>query len=315
MVVADGNAVVGGPGWGIVHHDSRAAINHNVVFDIVGAGIVAEAGSEIGEWVGNLVTSITGGPNADDQADVIDTHGPGAIGEAYTAMSRAVFQRNNIAANSKFGWVFEGRVGRESYGIAGGHVPARGSFVFDPMPLHDWNTTMGRGDLTSNRAEPGPDPDFMQFIDFRDNEGFALGLGMRSSHRGKYLREFCDIINEVIRFRLWRVKSGLQFHNYSWDYTFVDSLWLGEGSGIGFEGWAKIRKHELHQQPYRELRYRDQIPLHQLQRRAGRHHPPQRHQRREQRQRCGKSAVCRSRRCSGDGATDPGTWTKAKGTA
>ncbi len=55
-----GNAVVGSPGWGIVHHDSYANITNNVVFDVAGAGIAAESGNEIGSWKNNLTIKTTG---------------------------------------------------------------------------------------------------------------------------------------------------------------------------------------------------------------------------------------------------------------
>ncbi|MEM9087537.1 MAG: G8 domain-containing protein, partial [Cyanobacteria bacterium P01_F01_bin.53] len=55
-----GNALVGGPGWGIVHHESNADIEENVVFDVVGAGIVAESGNELGSWTDNMVIKTTG---------------------------------------------------------------------------------------------------------------------------------------------------------------------------------------------------------------------------------------------------------------
>jgi hypothetical protein len=58
--IAKGNAVVGSPGWGIVQHDSHANIAENVVFDVAGAGIVAESGNEIGGWWNNLTMKITG---------------------------------------------------------------------------------------------------------------------------------------------------------------------------------------------------------------------------------------------------------------
>jgi len=58
--MARGNAVVGTPGWGIVHHDSHAVLQDNVVFDVVGAGIVAESGNETGAWTNNLTMKTTG---------------------------------------------------------------------------------------------------------------------------------------------------------------------------------------------------------------------------------------------------------------
>ena len=58
--IARGNAVVNGPGWGIVHHDSHAILEDNVVFNVAGAGIVAESGNELGAWRNNLTVKTTG---------------------------------------------------------------------------------------------------------------------------------------------------------------------------------------------------------------------------------------------------------------
>jgi hypothetical protein len=59
-VILKGNVVQGSPGWGIVHHESNAQVSENVVFDVVGAGIVAESGNEIGAWSQNLTIKTTG---------------------------------------------------------------------------------------------------------------------------------------------------------------------------------------------------------------------------------------------------------------
>lgn len=58
--VARGNVVWGSPGWGLVHHQSYATLEDNVVFDVVGSGIVAEAGDEVGQWRRNIVIKTTG---------------------------------------------------------------------------------------------------------------------------------------------------------------------------------------------------------------------------------------------------------------
>ena len=232
-VVVDGNVVQGGPGWGIVHHDSVAAVNHNVVFDIVGAGIVAEAGSEVGEWVGNLVTSIGGGTDVSVRDSLAGGFGPGARGECFTLMSRAVFQHENVAANCLVGWSFEGRIGRLTGYTAGGRVPARSAYRFDPLPLHDW-------DRSSTNDDGFADPDFLQFVDFRDNEAFAVDTALRSSHRGTWYRPHTDIINEIVRFRAWNARQAMDFDSYSWDYTIRDSLFLGTGQGRGAQMFTKV---------------------------------------------------------------------------
>ena len=62
-IIASGNAIVGSPGWGISQHDSNVILENNVIFDVVGAAYVAEAGTEIGQWKDNLAIKITGQPN------------------------------------------------------------------------------------------------------------------------------------------------------------------------------------------------------------------------------------------------------------
>ena len=110
--LAKGNAVVGSPGWGLVHHASNAVLEDNVVFDVVGAGIVAEAGNEIGAWRNNLTMKMTG----DDQRGEIDLNGPreflfdfGFNGEGYWVQGAALLEmEGNIAVSSRTGVSFFG---------------------------------------------------------------------------------------------------------------------------------------------------------------------------------------------------------------
>ncbi|MEL6515944.1 MAG: G8 domain-containing protein [Pseudomonadota bacterium] len=67
--VLEGNAVWGSPGWGIVHHDSHANVNFNVVHGVDGGGIIAESGNETGEWVGNMVSGVRGNRDESEEFD------------------------------------------------------------------------------------------------------------------------------------------------------------------------------------------------------------------------------------------------------
>ena len=62
--IASGNAIVGSPGWGLVHHNSDAHFSDNVVFDVVGAGIVSEGGAETGSWDHNITIKTIGDANS-----------------------------------------------------------------------------------------------------------------------------------------------------------------------------------------------------------------------------------------------------------
>ncbi|MEQ8846474.1 Ig-like domain-containing protein [Botrimarina sp.] len=103
-----GNVVWGTPGWGIVHHDSHAVLEDNVVFDVVGAGIVAEDGNELGLWRNNLVVKTTGDlvNDFDDGAFFQTLRGPrfdlGFVGSGYWVQGGGFGIRleDNIAAST-----------------------------------------------------------------------------------------------------------------------------------------------------------------------------------------------------------------------
>lgn len=102
--VLRGNAVVGSPGWGIVHHDSHAIIKDNVVFDVVGTGIAAEAGNELGRWENNITIKTTGihWETAQAQNDARERKFDfGFRGEGYWVQGAAqVAMKDNIAVSA-----------------------------------------------------------------------------------------------------------------------------------------------------------------------------------------------------------------------
>ncbi|KAA1243237.1 T9SS type A sorting domain-containing protein [Aquimarina sp. RZ0] len=55
--LAKGNAIWRSPGWGMVHHDGNADFIDNVVFQVAGAGMISESGSEAGLWEHNFVSA------------------------------------------------------------------------------------------------------------------------------------------------------------------------------------------------------------------------------------------------------------------
>ncbi len=101
-----GNAVEGSPGWGIVQHDSFANLSDNVVFDVVGAGIAAESGNEIGSWTNNLTIKSTGIPLTDfnRQREARDRRFDfGVEGDGFWTQGAALIENKNnkaISSNS-----------------------------------------------------------------------------------------------------------------------------------------------------------------------------------------------------------------------
>jgi len=115
----EGNAIWGNPGWAITHHDSHAEITKNVVYDVTGAGIVSESGSETGFWDDNLVVDIKKGRNGKGTA-MTTVSGENYFdpdfyhsslfyddylfrGEGLAMKGRAVVCRNNIISDTNFG--------------------------------------------------------------------------------------------------------------------------------------------------------------------------------------------------------------------
>ncbi|MEO1681229.1 MAG: G8 domain-containing protein [Pseudomonadota bacterium] len=211
----EGNSVHGSPGWGIVQHSSHAMINHNIVYDTVGSGIVSEDGDETGMWIGNLVTSV-------EHNDVEGDHGHpriGTEGAAYENQSRVIVQQDNIAANSKIGWNYSGREDFE-FGAPtdGAHRKMfdRDEVPFDPSPF----------DVALDHEEP-------PIVEFNNNTSIASGVGLRVFHR--QYSDDTDTMSVFREFDVWGGGSGVFLDNYASNYQFMDSVWQGDGTGFRIE--------------------------------------------------------------------------------
>lgn len=103
MGYVTGNVVWGNPGWAITQHDSYATISNNIVYDVVGAAIVSEAGNELGFWDNNLVSNVTKGHTTDvyDAALIFDDYL--FTGEGLAMKGRGVICRNNVISNANRG--------------------------------------------------------------------------------------------------------------------------------------------------------------------------------------------------------------------
>lgn len=98
-----GNVVWGNPGWGITHHDSHADVSNNIVYDVVGAGIVSETGSETGIWDHNLVVNIKKGHNIDTYTAALFHDDYLYSGQGLGMKGRAVLCKNNVIVNANQG--------------------------------------------------------------------------------------------------------------------------------------------------------------------------------------------------------------------
>lgn len=111
LIGATAWAPVGGhpiPGWSITHHSGWGAIEDCVVSNGRGAGMVAEVGSERGQWAGNVVTGLRGdGDRAGwgSRSEHFSNHN-GSVGIAFEFQSRALLVHDNIAGSSKYAFAW-----------------------------------------------------------------------------------------------------------------------------------------------------------------------------------------------------------------
>jgi hypothetical protein len=211
-----GNAINGGEGWGIVQHQSNAQIMDNIVYDVKSGGIISETGNELGMWSGNLVTSIYGGNDIYNTSEVSLTRHDGI---AYDNQSRLVSQMDNIAANSKLGWQYEGEENFSQPSISDGthrKMWDREDVQFDPSPF----------DVVLDHEEPA-------ILAFSGNTSMATGTAFMVFHR--QYSDDTDLMSVIDDFTVWGGGTAVDLKNYASNYMFTDSLWIGDGNAFRIE--------------------------------------------------------------------------------
>lgn len=227
--VAEGVVAWGSPGWGIVHHDSHCILRDNVVFDVVGSGIVAEAGNEIGVWERNLVVKTTG----DDREDLdFEPGGEGPIrgarhdfgfnGESYWVQgSPRLDVLDNVAAssaNAGLNWfsMSDFNANPDRLFIPVEHLSP------DLRPI----VTDGEGMIAYNRL---PVRRFEGFEAFNVDFGFVTWGHMRNQGNNLSFTCPCDgnhhrMRSRFERLRLWNVYGEGIFMQYTSQVELVDVL-------------------------------------------------------------------------------------------
>jgi len=182
--IAIGNAVMGSPGWGYVHHDSHAIFHNNVSFDTFGAGFVAETGNEIGAWTSNLAIKAEGNsafnPKNGNDRDAFDM---GRTGDGFWFQGRMVRSVNNIAASVNHGFVYLHR--------GTGMLSFPGSEFMLPEALP-------RGRMTA--------PDDAPILSFLGNESFASTVGLYVVKANPNQQH--DVHSHFKDFTAWEVRAG-----------------------------------------------------------------------------------------------------------
>jgi hypothetical protein len=232
-VIAKGNAVVGSPGWGIAQHDSNAVLEDNVVFDIVGSGIVAEAGNETGTWTHNLTIKTKG----DNRPDNLDFFGPrserfdfGFNGEGYWVQGAAqVALQNNIAVSAGAGIGF--------LGFEWGTEAARGaqSVAVDSLPASLKDIAKGTSDPTQIEVSAVPIRQFSGFETYNAQVGINVWSRMFNGDgqldidfdaKG-VLKPAHDFRSVIDNFKLWNITDYGVILPYSGNNDLNNGLILG----------------------------------------------------------------------------------------
>jgi len=227
-----GNVVWGTPGWGIVHHDSYAHLEDNVVFDAVGAGIIAEDGSELGTWRNNLCVKMTGatGVGFDDNGIANSGRGNkfdlGFVGSGYWIQGGAagLVLENNIAAScNAAGFDIVPKTGLTPLPFA--------TFASDLIripALRDDLLAAGLNEVAINAATPAPIVGIQVYNSFRGIHTWLHkrndGSKERTLNDSPYTNHPYHMV--IDDFKIWHVLSGVQ-NLYSQSMTFTGGLVIG----------------------------------------------------------------------------------------
>jgi len=228
--LAEGNAVWGSPGWGIVHHDSHLNIIDNAVFGIRGGGIVSETGNETGQWNGNIVVKTTGTSD-----NLFDSGGPAGGrehklddtffgGDAFGFESRLITSEGNIAVSAQsFGYKFIGARSFDSGNPSADDFKAAQGY--DPF----W----GASDIDMRRV---PNRTFV------DNEGYANDASFGSTLHKVFPNTMAQ--STIDGFVSWHSDQGVQLA-YARGYAFTNNLYVGDPERTSESQWYQGKPKQL----------------------------------------------------------------------
>ncbi|MEA5509906.1 G8 domain-containing protein [Crocosphaera sp. UHCC 0190] len=218
-----GNAVWGSPGWGVAIHSSRAIVEENVSFDVLGAHYVTENGDEQATFRGNIAIKAAGAVT-DQPADLLkpnDARGLlkdfGTEGMGFwleTPYSATAFE-NNIVTGTK-----------DSGIIVYGH-----NDIFSQPQISVDNLPTGlqeiAGDATTIDSWKVPVQDFKNNTVYNADAGIEIRGVTRDDSGFDQLGIRHDQQSIFEGFEIWGVRQdGVQI-SYSSYITLKDSLIVG----------------------------------------------------------------------------------------
>jgi len=243
MAQVTGNVVWDNPGWGITHHDSHANVSENVVYDVVGAGIVSETGSETGLWENNLVVDIKEGHTTDPYTASLHHDDYLFSGQGLAMKGRAVLCKNNVIAKAKRGVGvinMNNSITNLDRLDAKALATSRVGYEVDNFPL-SVNGYSKEGD--------GVMPVEASLI-MENTIVINSNIGLRSIERDMGVNHESRSIFDG--FKVWGANTGILI-NYQADYSFKDVYISGKNSNaLGIDMW----KHS-HNQTFENIKLED----------------------------------------------------------
>ncbi|MEL6677483.1 MAG: G8 domain-containing protein [Pseudomonadota bacterium] len=221
---AEGNAVWGSPGWGIVHHDSNLDVISNAVFGVNGGAIIAEAGNEIGIWADNITMSTSGNYTTHNSEHSGDSDHPAGrqqeLDDSFTQgigfgfKSRLVQTFDNVAVSSNGAGYSYWPMGKE--GGSPSHINPSAS---DYEALYGYDPFFGQDDTMPSKM---PNRNFM------GNEVIGSHVGLNTSADKRPTDS--DVTTIIDNFTAWEVVSGVTGF-YQRDYLIKDSTFVAVEGG------------------------------------------------------------------------------------
>jgi hypothetical protein len=228
-----GNVVWGNPGWGITHHHSTAVISENVIYDVVGAGLVTESGGEMGLWDDNLVVNIQQGHTTSPYVSAIYFDDILFSGQGLGMKGRGVICRGNVIANAKQG------VGVMNMNPCLTNLDRADPLAIANRPGYEVeNFPLDVNGYSSERN--GVMPVEVALI-MENTTVIGTNLGLKSIEREMGVNHESRSIFDG--FICWGINQGLSI-TYQADYSFKDVFISGKNdTGLGIYLWKHSHNH------------------------------------------------------------------------
>ena len=219
-----------GPGWGITHHNSRATIENCTVFNVRGAGIVSELGSEIGQWLDCTSIYCRGDgymPDWGSRQEIIANHN-GSSGVGFQNQARQIMMRGCVAVSCNIGFDWLQQSTTTDMTMRSPEDTAMR--MFDPI-TQGLSATQGKANYMPEMISRYGNKQ-TQIPDFHDCKAIDVRWGFMVANRDNMDNE--DVMPMVSKhFVVYASEIAYNIIQYSFNYFFYDYFFKGPGVNSG----------------------------------------------------------------------------------